>query len=352
MPPEATEAVPIEAPSAPAAEPAAPAAPAAPASTPAATDVPKSMLEAVQRSFARDEQGRFTKAEQDAAAAAAAAGAPAAPAAAPAAPAAAPKLADPAAEDDITKMPDGLGAKAQERFQKLANGIKERDEQLEQARSQLTYVQQTFQQNGVRQEQFEQAVSVIGMLNKGDYRSALQVLDEQRRQIALALGEPLPGVDVLADYPDLREKVAGLQMSEADAAHVASLRRQQQQAQQQRQQMQAQSQQAQAEQHAIAQGTAAVDAWAKRTAATDLDYPAIEKLLLPRMQSMLEGVPPAQWARIVQAQYEMIKESGAVFRRTTPPAPAPDPLRPAGMGAGKQAPSSMEEAMWGRRLTA
>lgn len=325
----------------------------APVAAPAQQDAPKTMLEAMDRALtvARDEKGRFTAKEQEAQAKAAT---PAAPAAAPvaAAPAAAP--AAPAApaqgEDDLTKMPEGLGAKAQERFQRLANGIKERDAQLEEARGQLTYVQQTFQQHGVQREQFEQAVSVIGMLNRGDYRSALKVLDEQRRQIALQLGEPLPGVDVLAEYPDLREKVAGLMMSEQDAAHVASLRRRQQQAEQAQAQQRQQYETQAREQQAFQQGQASVDAWAKRTAATDIDYPAIEKLLLPKLGSMLEGVPPQHWARVVQTQYELIKESGAAFRRpASVAAPTPDPLRPAGMGAGTAKPSSMYEAMFGSR---
>lgn len=340
---DAVQSPPVETPAPAAVE--SPAAAPAPDAEPAA---PSTMLEAMDRVLSRDEKGRFTAKEQ--AEQAAAKVAAAAPAAAPGAPSAAAAAQAAPGDDDITKMPEGLGAKAQERFQKLANGIKEREAQLEEARSQLGYVQQTFQQHGVQREQFEAAVGVIGMLNRGDYRSALKVLDEQRRQIALQIGEPLPGVDVLADFPDLREKVNGLLMSEADAAHVASLRRQQQQHQQAQQQQRQQIELQQASQQAFAQGQAAVDAWAKRTAATDLDYPAIEKILLPKIGALLEGVPPSQWARIMQTQYELIKESGATFRRSSPStAPTPDPLRPAGAGAGAPKPTSMFEAMFGSR---
>lgn len=243
-------------------------------------------------------------------------------------------------------MPEGLGPKAQQRFQALANGIKERDAQLTQAREQLTYVQETFQQHGIRQEQFEQATAVIGMLNRGEYRSALKALDEQRKQIALALGEPLPGVDALQEFPDLRQRVDGLQLTEADAMEVAKLRRQQalqQQAMQVQQQTQAQEV---AERRAHEAGQSAVDQWAKQTAAVDLDFPAIEKLLLPKLPQLLAGVPPQQWAAVVRANYELIKESGAVFRR---PAPSvPDALRPSGSGQGKAPPRSMYEAMFGQ----
>lgn len=301
------------------------------------------MLEAVQRSFERDEKGRFAqKAADDAAAAATAA---AAPAAAPAAQAAKPE--EPAAaDDDITKMPEGLGQKAQQRFQALANGLKEARTELEGAKQQVAYVQQQFQQHGVSQPQFEQAVAVIGMLNKGDYRSALRVLDEQRRQIALAIGEPLPGVDALSEFPDLRQRVDDLQMTEADAMEVAKLRRQQAMQQQHAQAQKQAWQSQQAEQQAFDAGMRAVDQWAKTTAATDLDYPRIEKLLMPRLQQMLQGVDPRHWVSVVRAQYETIKEAAGQFR--SPATATPDPLRPAGAGATQRAPTSMHEAMWGR----
>jgi hypothetical protein len=330
----------------------------APAQAPAAASTvqpaaPTSMLEAVQRSFVRDEQGRFAKGDVDPAASpSAGSGEAAAPA-----PTAAPKpeaKAEAKPEDpaDLTKMPEGLGGKAQQRFQALANGIKERDEQLAAAREQLTYVQQSFQEHGVTQPQFEQAMSVVGMLNKGDYRGALQVLDEQRRQIALALGEALPGVDALGGFPDLREKVNGLQMTEQDAMHVAMLRRNQAQTQQaMRTAQQSQAQEA-AERQAVQAGQAAVDKWAKDVAATDMDFPVIEKMLLPKLPQLLAGVPPQQWSAVVRANYELIKDSVTAFRRPAAAPAAPDPLRPAGAGGGKAAPRSMYEAMFGAPASA
>lgn len=323
--------------------------PAAPAegqaAAPAAPAAPTTMAEAM---WNRDEMGRFAPKTGDAPAAAQAPGAPAAPAAA--VPAATTPPAQPAKPDDITAMPEGLGAKAQERFQTLANGIKERDAKITELTESVGYVQQQFQQHGVQQEQFEQAVGVIGMLNRGDYRGALQVLDEQRRQIALAIGEPLPGVDALQGHADLRQAVDGLQITEQHALEIARARNTQQ-AQQQHQQAQQQAQQSQQrEQQAVQQAQAAVDTWWKQMAATDLDAPAIEKILLPKLGQLLQGVPPTQWAGLVQTQYNLIKESVGAFRQPapTPAAPAPSPLRATGQAGAVGKPSSMHEAMWGR----
>ena len=307
----------------------------------AAPAAPTTMAEAM---WNRDEMGRFAPKTGDTPAAAQA---PAAPTAvAPVAP----TPAQPAKPDDITAMPEGLGAKAQERFQTLANGIKERDAKITELTESVGYVQQQFQQHGVQQEQFEQAVGVIGMLNRGDYRGALQVLDEQRRQIALAIGEPLPGVDALQGHADLRQAVDGLQITEQHALEIARARNTQQ-AQQQHQQAQQQAQQSQQrEQQAVQQAQAAVDTWWKQMAATDLDAPAIEKILLPKLGQLLQGVPPTQWAGLVQTQYNLIKESVGAFRQPapTPAAPAPSPLRATGQAGAVGKPSSMHEAMWGR----
>lgn len=304
------------------------------------------MLEAITQGMARDELGRF-KGKEVAPTDPAAPGQPAATPAAPAAPA------KPDAPEDITAMPEGLGAKAQERFQKLANGIKERDEQIQQAQQQLSYVRDTFQNNGITREQFEQAASVVGAINRGDFKAAQQILTEQLRQLSLMTGETLPGVDALAEFPDLRQKVDSLLIDEATALETARYRKQQATLQQ-RQQAQQQTQQAEQQtQQAVQSAQVEVDRFCKRMAATDLDYAAIEKLLLPRIPKLLQGVPPAQWPEMVQNQYELIKESGLAFRQpATAAAPAAAPLRPMGAGSGQPKPTSMEEAMWGRRLQA
>lgn len=317
-------------------------------STPAASaeGQPATMLDAISRHFERDEQGRFKSPAEQAASAAAAA-----PGALPGAKPAADPL-KPAAEDDPTAMPEGLGQKAQERFQKLAGTVKELTQQTQALNEQVGYVRDTFQQHGITQPQFEQAAEVLGMLNKGDYRGALQVLDQQRQQIALALGEPLPGVDALAGFPDLRQRVDGLLMTEADAIELARHRQTQGYQRQQYEQQQSQQREQQGQQQAIQTAQSAVDTWWKQTAATDIDAPAIEAKLLPHIPALLQGVPPAAWANVIQQQYRILKEAAGSFRRQPSPQGGGDPLRPTGSGsAPQQRPGSMEEAMWGKRLS-
>lgn len=317
---------------------------------------PASMLEAMTNAIserARDELGRFTKAEADALAAAA--GKPAAPAQ----PAAVSKQAagtqppaDPAkASQADLAMPEGLQPKAQQRFQALANEIKELRPALEQAAGQVNYVKQVFAEHQVKPEQFDMAMSAIGALNRGDFQAALQVLDQQRQMIALAMGQPLPDVDPLASFPDLRQAVDNYQMTLPVAMELAKGRFGQQQAQQaaqvrqqQQAQQEAQQRQAHAYQQERQQAEREVTEFCERMQRTDLDFAAIDAQLQPVIVKLLEGVRPSMWRQVVETQYELLKQSATRFRAPS----TPSPVRPLGQPSPAQAPQDMFEAMFGK----
>jgi hypothetical protein len=354
------------APATPAAAPAEPAAPAA--SAPAAPEPPKTMLEAISQGLEqsgqpRDELGRFAakQAAEAAAAAAAAAGAPATAQAAPGAagaPGGAPGAAAAAAaaagqppgaqqpEDELA-MPEGLTPRAQERFQKLANTVREQKEVLEQREQQIGYLRETFQEHGIRQDQFEQAASVIGMMNRGDFAGAQRVLMEQLQQLAVLSGQPVGQIDPLANFPDLRQAVEGLQMTEEYALEVARSRAQQHARQQHQQQQDEQRQTQQQSQQAVQTATKAVDDFCRRMQGTDMDYSLIEAQLLPELQNLLAGVPPAMWAKTVETQYRLLKNAASKFKAAAPAAAPATVLRATGQGSPAAAPKSMHEAMWG-----
>ncbi len=315
--------------------------------TPTAPAAPTTMLEAISRSFEtqpRDEQGRWApKLDASGAVIPGQVQPPNTTLVAPVAPV---EPADPYA------MPEGLGPKGQERFQKLANTAKEATATLEttraeldQARRQTEYIRETFQTSGIKQEQFEQAVGVIAMINKGDLAGAQRVLEQQLQQIALMTGNAPRQIDALANFPDLRQKVDGMQITEQDAIELARARFQghQQQVTQQRTQQVQQTQQQ--EQAAFDAGLSAVDAFCKQQAGSDMDWPAVEAQLQPVIKDLLQGVPPQLWAAKVKAQVNLIKATAQRFK----PAPTvgSNALRPTGQASPSQAPKSAYEAMWG-----
>lgn len=295
----------------------------------------------------RDEQGRFAPKDANGVPVAAPALAPVAPGAPVAAapkPPAAPAVTPPG---DELAMPEGLQPKAQERFQRLAETVKTTTAERDEARQQVSYVREAFQQHGVNKEQFEQAVAVIGMMNRGDMQGALRVLDEQRRHIALALGQPLPGVDALSEHPDLRQAVDGLQMTEQTAMELARARAFQAQQQRQTQQVQATQQAQQQEQQAVQAGLQEVDELCRALKARDMDYDAIEQQLQPVVKDLLAGLPPNRWKNAIQTQYDLLKRVASSARTVNVPPAGGGILRPTGQASPGTAPKNLYEAMWG-----
>lgn len=310
---------------------------------------PTNLLEAMSQGMAsasdggqpRDELGRFAAKAAEAAAAEGAQATPAAPVE-PAKAALQPE--QPQIPEDPTAMPDGLTPKAQERFQKLANTNRELTEWRERIEPQFTAIQQTFQEHGVSREQFDQAVQVIGLINRGDYNGALQMIQQEMQNLAMLTGQSVQ-VDPLAQHPDLRAAVDGFQMPQEHALELAR-RRAAEAAQTQRQEAERQQQETQQQaQRAVSNAQQQIDQFCRQMQTSDVDYAAVETELLAAIkEGLLEGVPPAQWAPMVQRQYQLIKKVAASQRTV---APATAVLRPTGTPTPAQAPSSAFEAMWG-----
>lgn len=344
-----------------AAAPAAPAVPAIPsAAEPAAPAAPKTMAEAMSRALEpkapaaipgeggqpRDVQGRFapkTEAEKAAAAAAATLPGGQAPAVKPAA-----DPTKPAAPEDLTKMPEGLTAPAQQRFQQLANTNRELTTKVEQLDGQVAFIRDTFQSHGVQKEQFEQAVGVIGMINRGEYEAAGRILQQQLQQIAIMTGKPVGAVDALADFPDLRQAVDGMQVTEQHALELARGRVQQQRLADNTQRQQQTDQAQQQTRQATEKGIKDVDAWCAQMAAADVDFVAIEAQLLPEIPNLIKGLPPASWTQVISTQYRLMKQAAAAARTSGAAAGASNVLRPTGSASPAAVPKSMHEAMWGQ----
>lgn len=310
---------------------------------------PTTMLEAIERGLQqsqpnqpgqpRDQQGRFATKDPAQPQPQAAQQQPGQPAAQP----------QQQVQDDL-QMPEGLGKAAQQRFQSLANEVKELRplrEQVEMLGRQQEYIRENFEQHKVQQEQFEQAMQVIGMMNSGDFKGALQFLQAQMQELAVLAGEVPGRVDPLSAYPDLRQSVDALEMTEARAMELARARRQQQLQTEYGQRQQQEQQAQQATQQAIQGGMKAVDEFCRQMAATDVDYPAIEAQLLPEIKNLVNGVPPSQWKAIVETNYRLIKRAASAAR-TSAPSGGGSVLRPTGNASPAQAPKSAFEAMWGK----
>jgi hypothetical protein len=305
---------------------------------------PKSMLEAIEQGLkgptdadgktaaerARDEQGRFAK--QDPAAVTK-------PAEVKPADAAAKAIETPAADD--LAMPEGLSPKAQERFQTLVTRVKEREQALEAVQSDVQAFRSIIQESRATPEEFSQAMDYMRMVKTGNLEQALQVLDMQRQQIALALGKPLPASDPLADFPDLRQAVENYQVDEAHAIKLARARVQEQAQQRSYQQAQQTQQQQQTAQVARSGAIQQIDQLGANWAKTDPDFAAKEDIILKQLPEIAAKFPPNMWAQQVTILYNAL----SAMPRPVAPRQNPAPLRSSGQSAGARQPSNMLEAL-------
>jgi len=180
-----------------------------------------------------------------------------------------------------------------------------------------------------------------------DLESALKMIEGQRSALYKVLGrEPEGGgIDLLADFPDLKKQVDEEEIPRAAALEIAQGRREKgaRDAAAQRDQNQQRSQQQTAEQRKQASQAAltAIEKWTADLSKTDLDYKAKEDKLLSKVDGVLKNYPPAQWLSTLQLLYEGIEIQKA--------APASgrqqQPLRPSGAKPGAKAPNSMLEAI-------
>lgn len=258
--------------------------------------------------------------------------------------------AKPETEEDATKMPEGLTPKAQERFQKLATDAKAARAEVEHMTSVIEPFRQSLQENNVSREQFDMATAYIGLVNKNDLEGAYKLMEGELRSLSLRMGRTLGGVDALSNFSDLRNAVDTFQITEEHALELARQRNNEQiqtaahqQAQQRQQQVEQRQQQERQSAQVTQQGTAAVDTFCKQMMKSDLDYAKVEAILLPQIQSgLLQDVPPARWAAVVESTYKMIKASAGASKQT----PSVGALRATGTGSPSQAPKSMMDAMF------
>lgn len=247
---------------------------------------------------------------------------------------------EPKPEDDETP-PEGISKKAQERFQRLVSKVKEKDEELTTLRSNLDGIRKVMQDTGASPEDFSMVFDYLKAMRSGNMEQVGRILQDQIKQYQIATGKQFGGVDPLADFPDLREKVNGYQMTEEAALELARMRsvqnEQQQAIQQTTQRQQTEYAFQQTRQNAINEINKIGEEWSKK----DPDYSAKEQIILKQIPEIARNFPPQAWAQQVKILYQALSS----VPMTKPQPSAPAPLRASGQTAGARQPTSMLEAL-------
>lgn len=348
---------------APAAEPSsapAPAEPAAASAAPAAPSAPADPFAGVREAIdsigaapnadpatpgqPRDPSGRFASQSQ------AAAGATAQPAAKPeAAPPAQgqPPAAKPG-EVDLTP-PEGMTDRAKERWAQLTERVKqvsELERRATEASQQLESVRTLVAQSGLAPNEFSEMLDMARLFKAGDAK-ALQMLDGLRSELATRLGVDVPGVDALANHPDLKQKVDGLLMTREDALEIARLRQESRQSRGQLDSITAEQREMQQFQQNVQNAATSMETALQKRAGTaghddKLKYIHQHFSNPENMQRFVKTYQPHQWEAVVMTMYD-------AYTPQVAPAPAvPQPLRPGAVRPGapvSNGPVTMQSAL-------
>lgn len=188
-----------------------------------------------------------------------------------------------------------------------------------------------FTEHHVEPEDLGALLDYNRRIKTGDLAGALQVIEAQRSALYKAMGrEPQGGgIDLIAEFPDLQQRVKDLELSRADAIELANGRRRDAAAQQAAAGQGRQQQSAQASKKAEEDEINAIDAWGAEMAKKDIDYKKKEEKILAAMPDIVKEFPIGYRLKAMQRMYgaiEIVKPSA--------PAPGGAPLRPSGARPG------------------
>lgn len=242
---------------------------------------------------------------------------------------------------DLTP-PEGINERSKTRWTALADQAKlvpELERRATEAETALTGVRELVAQSGLQPDEF-QGMLTMGRLYKSsdpkELQAALEQLDGLRADLATRLGVDAPGVDVLAQHPDLKAKVDGMTLSREDALEIVRLRG-----------TAAQASQVNASQQEMAQFQTTV-----QNAAKEMDATLAARAATPGHQAKVDHIKAyfSDKARLTEfvTTYQPNQWKAAVlmmYDSYTPPAPAPaiptapQPLRPGHVASGVRVPN-------------
>lgn len=265
-----------------------------------------------------------------------------------------PEEGEEAKEEDKTKEaadpyaePEGLKDAAQatrDRFHDLVRMNKEKDEQLTRLQSDAQAFVEMVRDTGANSQQFVEALDLMSLIyhpERGNPEEASKRLYEMAKQLATVAGVPLPGVDFLEGYDDLRQKVEDREMSLEDAQEVAKLRNRQRAQEEARKHHERRQQQRQQATQSVEQATGQMAQWLKEIEGTDIDLKAKLPHLMEAAAYARENLYPQQWLGYMQREYEAL---GKLMQKRTPEQ-GPAPLRSSGNRSGTKQPDNMADAI-------
>lgn len=253
---------------------------------------------------------------------------------------------------ELLKMPEGLSAIAQQRFQKLVGDNKaltqqqgELNQKLTEAQGTLTDLKEEMHRTGATPDDLNTFFTFKEAITGGKYDEAEKILLSQLKALQLATGRAtnFDGANVLSDFPDLQQDVTDLKITPERAMEIAKGRNQTKQAEAARLRQDEAARNDGAKEAARTAAINAVQKWANEQATADIDYKAKEGKILAKLKTIAQTYPPSLWLTRIKEAYT---ELGEVVTPKPNNEGKDNALRGGvGGGGGKPAPKTMGEAI-------
>lgn len=221
-----------------------------------------------------------------------------------------------AGSDDEFAPPDGLSDGAKSRFASLVERIKTTAQERDSIRDVQDQIVAMMRSTGYGPQEFADVITMLADANSGDtgrMTKAMERIDALRSTVGKGIGKPVPGVDLFADYPDLKTKVDDGDMDEADAAETASLRRRDSKRAEREARESASRETASAHKQSVAQATERLTAVGNELKSADPDYDAKVGALQSHgfFDRVAETVDPTQWDTVFRTAYDALGDVAA-----------------------------------------
>ena len=251
------------------------------------------------------------------------------------------------ADDDVYSEPAGLKPKAQERFRSLVEDNKTKTERLDQAEFALKEIHKTVSESHMTPEEFGYLIDYGRMAvskKPEELEYALQTAQNEIIRISQLLGKEVPGVDLLADQPELQKRVDDYELSRDDALRIAKSERElagyKQVQNQQRDQQQVATKQQDVQQQSLDQ----VRAYMSKMKSTDINFSAKEARRVDQAAKVRQNYPPEQWPTVIQDLYETMSVDSSAQKQNLKTS-APTPMQSTTSTVGSTVPKTMQEAV-------
>ena len=253
-------------------------------------------------------------------------------------------------EDDEEAWLASQSERSQERYRQLAERARAAEEEAAAVRKSGEELYNIMAESGVTPQDLTNYFEYYKSVKNGNLNGAAQYWANLERTHSEYTGQRVGNADPLDNHPDLKDKVAELEVTEEAARELASLRdysvrmqqREQALAEMNQQSWEAQQQQQQAAHYATS-AAHELDKWSAEMAAKDPQFSQKEALLLERAQEQFPNMHPAYWPEFVAREYAYLSKA---MPGEAPPPKSPNTIRPSsGKSTLAKEPTTVADAL-------